>query len=111
MVEIMIPSSRLTAEMVKKKFKEGHVNAKGIRTEKFNEEDKWVIPVVFNIEGEASEIDYIPNKTMLKELLKAWGSESDSWDGLKINFSTMKVNFQGSLVDSIAVEPEVAKKL
>lgn len=110
-MEITIKSAHLTAEMVKSKYKEGHVNSKDIKLEKFDDVEKWVIPVTFNIGGTAEEIEYIPNKTMLRELLEAWGSESNDWDGQKIKFSTTKLMFQGKMVDSIVAEPEVAKKI
>ena len=112
MTKITIKSNYLTSRMVKDGYKDGFVQAENIREEKFDKGDKWVIPLLFKVDGKEEVVEYVPNKTMLKEILNTWGSESNQWDGMKLTFSIIKVPYQGNIVDSIMATPEplAAKK-
>ena len=105
-MKITIKSKFLTAEMVKAGYKKGRIDAKNIRFEEFDGKAKLVIPIVFNVDGIAETVEYVPNKTMHRAIIEAYGDDSDNLDGKELNFSVTKVNFQGKMVDSVVVTPE-----
>jgi hypothetical protein len=54
---------------------------------------------------------YTPNKTTLKKLAKAWGDETDSWLGKKVQLDIVQQNVRGEMRDVIYGTPlQVAKE-
>lgn len=98
-------SKYLSAQMIKDGYTKGYIESKEIRFEDFKGKDKLVLPVVFNINGTAESVDYVPNKTMHAIITKAYGIDSDDLDGKELTFSITQVHYEGKMVDSIVAIP------
>ena len=69
----------------------------------------------FDGEGEKPVVRFVGkdsalvlNKTRALSLGAAFGNETDNWVGKTIKLGTVKVSMNGSIVDSITVEPATA---
>ena len=65
-----------------------------------SEEDRWELRVSLGSE-KIEEYDWTPNKTSLREIIKAHGDESDAWAGKTVKLYSVTENVSGEMKEVV----------
>ena len=56
--------------------------------------------ICFLVEIDGKQMDYTPNKTTLKVMVKVWGTETTRWVGKRLNLAQGVVNGKDAIIGS-----------
>ena len=76
-----------------------------VRLEKLGQDQNSDQKLVIYFDGKQKGL--VMNKTKSGVLASAWSPETNGWIGKSVFVYPTKVNFQGQMVDSIGIEPDL----